>query len=140
MHVSGEDVWTFADFRAGHSFGEMSLVLDESRLDQWRSIYGDGGAENADAGSRAVPRGLLVTCMMEAYLGLIGPRPPGNIHASQKIAFGPCRPRLGDTLSVRASCLDKIERKGRGWVTFEVAIDKDGDNLLRGEIRTIWAK
>lgn len=139
MHAGGEDVWTFADFRPGHSFGEMSLVLDESRLEQWQSIYGDGGL---DGGARPgdVPRGLLVTCMMEAYLGLIGPRPPGNIHASQKIAFGSCRPRLGDSLSLRATCLDKVERKGRGWVTFEVSVDKEGQNLLRGEIRTVWAK
>ena len=135
---AASDVWTFSDFRPGYHFGEMSITLGADRLSQWKAIYGSG-PDGKDV-AQAVPHGLLVTCMMEAYLGLIQPRPPGNIHAGQSLVFGPGRVRLGDTVTMTASCLDTAERKGRGWVTFEVIVSNGSETLLRGAIRTIWAR
>lgn len=132
------EAWAYADFQPGHTFGEMSIVLDADRLAQWDAIYGGGGNLNDPA--RPVPRGLLVTCMMEAYLELIQPRPPGNIHAGQSLVFGTGHIQLGDTVTVTASCLDKTLRKGRGWVIFEVTVTRGDQTLLRGEIRSIWAR
>lgn len=135
---ASEDVWTFSDFQAGQSFGQMSITLGSDRLAKWDAIF--GSRENADAACRFLPRGLLVTSMMEAYLGLIQPRPPGNIHAGQSLVFGPGRVSLGDTVTISASCKEKAERKGRGWVTFEVIVTRGSETLLRGDIRSIWAK
>jgi hypothetical protein len=132
------EAWTYADFQPGHNFGKMSIVLDVDRLAQWDAIYGGGGDSNDPA--RLVPQGLLVTCMMEAYLGLIQPRPPGNIHAGQSIVFGTSHVWLGDTVTITASCMDKTLRKGRGWVIFEVTVARGDQTLLRGEIRSIWAR
>jgi hypothetical protein len=129
-----KDVWTFDDFRPGDSLGGISVVIDAERLGKWQKIYGDLPADGV------VPRGLLVACMMEAYLALVAPRPPGNIHASQKLSFSTAHAQLGDTLSMTANCLEKTLRKGRGWVTFEVVIAVESVELLRGEIRTVWAK
>ncbi|GGO62745.1 Acyl dehydratase [Roseovarius pacificus] len=132
------DVWTFADFRPGQSFGEMSIILDASRLAKWEAIYG-GGSEPV-VPSRPLPRGMLVTCMMEAYLGLIQPRPPGNIHAGQSLDFGSGHVRLGDTVTMTATCRDKTERKGRGWVTFALTVTRGADTLLSGDVRSVWAR
>ncbi|RXV59155.1 hypothetical protein C6W92_15685 [Roseovarius sp. A46] len=132
------DVWTFADFHPGHSFGEMSITLDPDRLAKWDAIY--GGGSKSDDTSRPLPRGLLVTCMMEAYLGLIQPRPPGNIHAGQSLNFGTGHVRLGDTVTLKATCRDKTERKGRGWVTFALTVTRGAETLLSGDVRSIWAK
>lgn len=140
MAPTMDDVWTFANFRPGHSFGSMKIMLDQARLEQWQSIYGGNQVADPTLPSGMLPEGLLVTCMMEAYLHLVQPRPPGNIHASQKIMFAKARPRIGDTLTLSISCLDKTEKKGRGWVTFEASVDCDGHALLRGEIRTVWAQ
>lgn len=140
MTSAADNVWTFADFRCGHVFGTMPIVLDSARLERWRSIYGVRRSGAGATSSSEVPRGLLVTCMMEAYLGLVQPRPPGNIHAGQKVAFRSGGAQIGDTLKAHLSCTDKFQRKGRGWVHFRVSIDKEEDALLCGEIRTIWAK
>lgn len=132
------DVWTFADFHPGHSFGEMSITLDAVRLAKWNAIY--GGASEPYNPSRPLPCGLLVTCMMEAYLGLIQPRPPGNIHAGQSLEFSTGHVRLGDTVTMKATCRDKTERNGRGWVTFALTVTRGAETLLRGDVRSIWAR
>jgi acyl dehydratase len=77
---------------------------------------------------------------MEAYLGLIQPRPPGNIHAGQSLVFGPGLLRVGDQITISVSCKEKTEIKGRGWVTFECLVTNGAATLLRGDIRSIWAK
>ncbi|MBW3098176.1 hypothetical protein [Pseudohoeflea coraliihabitans] len=128
-----DEVWTFERFSPGLAFGETTIRLDRARLERWQAIYGKAGEDS-------VPRGLLVTAMMEAYLDLIQPRPPGNIHASQKLTFGPRAARLNEPLALHVTCGDKTTRKGRGWVTFEVTVKAGEDMLLRGEIRTIWAR
>jgi hypothetical protein len=135
---AAKDVWTFADLCLGHTFGEISFTLDAGRLAQWDAIY--GGDQNLDNSARALPVGLLVTCMMEAYLSLIQPRPPGNIHAGQSLVFGTGHVRLGDTVNVTVICQDKTERKGRGWVTLAATVAHGDETLLRGEIQVIWAK
>lgn len=126
-------VWVFDDFSPGQPLGHLAITLDDTRFDNWAAIYGERPA------SERVPSGMLVAAMMEAYLNAIQPRPPGNIHASQKLVFH--RPACaGDRLEAQVSCLSKERRKERGWVTFGVVLRADGHDVLNGEIRTIWAK
>lgn len=126
-------IWVFDDFSPGQPLGDITIALDDTHFDNWTAIYGE-----RPAGER-VPAGMLVAAMMEAYLSAIQPRPPGNIHASQKLVFhrSAC---VGDRLEAQVSCLSKERRKERGWVTFGVVLRAGGQDVLSGEIRTIWAK
>lgn len=126
-------VWVYDDFNPGQPLGNCAITLDDARLDNWTAIYGERPA------SENVPAGVLVAAMMEAYLNSIQPRPPGNIHASQKLVFGRSA-KAGDKLEAEVSCLSKERRKERGWVTFGVVLSVEGQDVLNGEIRTIWAK
>lgn len=127
------DVWTFDDFQPGAELGRVSVALDGARIANWSAIYGA-----VDAPDR-VPSGMLVAAMMEAYLKAFQPRPPGNIHAGQTLAFvGSAKP--GDQLEAKVTCLDKVLRKERRWVTFGVTLRNGSQDVLSGEIRTVWAR
>jgi acyl dehydratase len=130
---SATDPWVFDDFRPGTELGRVSLVLDDKRAANWAAIYGAAPAPGR------VPAGMLVAAMMEAYLKAFQPRPPGNIHASQKLVFG-AGAKLGDRLDAIVTCLDKVLRKERRWVTFGVTLTSGPDDILRGEIRAVWAR
>jgi len=128
-----KSLWVFDSFEAGQPLGHLSITLDRARLDNWQAIYGPPHRPDR------APSGLLVTAMMEAYLGAIQPRPPGNVHASQKLKFG--KPvGVGARLDAEVRCLWKERRKERGWVGFGVTLRCDGQEALNGEISSIWAK
>lgn len=125
-------LWVFDSFHPGEALGQHVIAMDESRLAEWQAIYG-AGTEGR------LPPGMLVAAMMEAYLEAFSPRPPGNIHAAQTLAFGdPVEP--GDRLEAEVSCLWKEMRKTRRWVSFGVVLRKGDREVLTGEIRTIWAR
>lgn len=125
-------VWVFDSFQPGEALGRHVIALDDARLSDWQDIYGTGT-------EGSLPSGILVAAMMEAYLQAFSPRPPGNIHAAQTLAFGdPVQP--GDRLEAEVSCLWKEMRKARRWVGFGVVLRKGDQQVLAGEIRTIWAK
>lgn len=133
VDMPSRPVWVFDDFRPGSALGHLAIPLDAMRLAHWAAIYG----EPAVAGR--VPSGMLVAAMMEAYLTAIQPRPPGNIHASQKLTFGaPAAP--GDRLDAEVTCLWKEVRRERRWVAFGVTLRSGDRDVLSGEIRTIWAR
>ena len=126
-------VWVFDNFSAGQQLGTVEITLDSVRLANWAAIFGSPGM------SDRVPSGMLVAAMMEAYLKAIQPRPPGNVHAGQKLTF--FKPvRVGESLVAEVSCLWKERRKDRGWVGFGVSLSRGGSRVLEGEIRTIWAR
>jgi acyl dehydratase len=126
-------VWVFDDFSPGQPLGNFAITLDDAHLNNWTAIYGERKS------SESVPAGMLVAAMMEAYLNAIQPRPPGNIHASQKLVFGRSA-KAGDKVEAQVSCRSKERRRERGWVTFGVVLSVEGQDVLNGEIRTIWAR
>jgi acyl dehydratase len=131
--ASSSAVWTFDDFRPASVLGRLSIVLDAPRIANWAAIYG------SPASPERLPSGMLVAAMMEAYLRAIQPRPPGNIHASQKLTFTGTA-KAGDELRAEVACVAKELRKERRWVTFGVTLHSGANDVLSGEIRTIWAK
>lgn len=126
------DVWTYDAFQPGYLFGETQFRIAADRVARWQEIYG-GAEENV------APPGLLVVEMMKAYLDLVHPRPPGNIHAGQKLEFLDMEAPSDAVFTARVSCKEKTRRKDRGWVTFDVILSARDCDVLRGEIVTIWA-
>ena len=127
------DVWVFDDFHPGARLGDVSIPLDADRMTHWAAIYGKARTTNH------VPAGMLVAAMMEAYLTVVRPRPPGNIHANQKLAFGGTA-KPGDRLEAEVRCLNKVLRNERRWITLDVRLRNGAQDVLRGEITTIWAR
>ncbi|HUF88214.1 MAG TPA: hypothetical protein VMM59_12590 [Thermohalobaculum sp.] len=133
------DPWTYDDFEVGAGIGTVEVALDERRLGLWRRIYAGPGAE-AGAGDAAVPQGVVVAAMMEGFIKVIDPRPPGNIHAGQTLDFSGVPVRPGARLSIVFTCMAREIRRERRWVTFGVRVLDGETPVARGEIVSIWAK
>lgn len=127
-----EELWTFERFHAGQGFGAIEVTLDAQRVAGWEAVYGP------IKGSVA-PDGLIVAGMMEAYLLAIQPRPNGNVHASQKLAFTGEQAALDDTITYCVKIAKAEQKKGRFWVSFLISATLDGRALMQGELVSIWA-
>ncbi len=127
-----EDLWTYDRFETGQDHGAVAVALDAERVAGWEAVYGPVRGD-------AAPDGLIVAGMMEAYIRAIQPRPKGNVHASQKLAFTGARAKLGDEVLYRVSVAGKELKKDRRWVSFAVEAEAGGRPLMCGEIISIWA-
>jgi hypothetical protein len=86
-----------------------------------------------------VPPGFAVALLMRGYMRILPERPPGNIHASLRLAWG-APLRLGDHLIFSLRCREKEWRKGRAWVLFDSLLAKaDGTPALAGAKWMVWA-
>lgn len=124
------ETWTYDRFEVGQVFGTQFIVIDEPRREMARAIYSDD------------PRGegetLLVASMMKAYIDAIQPRPPGNVHIGQTLAFVGELPSDG-SLEFEVICAGKELRGDTRRVTFGVNARHAGQLVMAGEILTIWA-
>jgi len=126
-------MWTFDRFEPGALIGETALSLDADTLSRWAQLY-----PGASAG-RASPD-LLTAMMMRGYMEVISPRPPGNVHAGQKLRWTGSLPPSGSAIRARYSCLAKEIRKDRRRVTIGAQLTSDdGRILLEGELLMMWA-
>ena len=135
--ISRAEAWTFDDFEVGTDLGTVELTLDERRLGLWRQIYGE--EHDNGRGDGGVAPGMLVAAMMEGYIKAIQPRPPGNIHAGQTLAFTSHAVKPGARIALTFSCLAKALVRERRRITFAVRAFDDGALVMSGEIQSIWA-
>lgn len=125
---------TFADFEPGATLGERTVTFDDTLLRPWLTLFPDD-AEHAPL----MPPGMAMVMIMRAYLAVVTPRPPGNIHASQWIR-GHARPRLGDEITTEVACTEKTHRNERRWLTLSTrSRDGAGALLFEGRKTLIWA-
>ncbi|MEZ5676264.1 MAG: hypothetical protein R3D81_13890 [Thalassovita sp.] len=122
---------TFDDFQPGHSFGAAPVTLDDALFAKWTALFPDD-----DACAPDMPEGMTAVLVMNAYMELIAPRPPGNVHASQMCCTackaGPDRQHHRHLYRQRAA--------GRRWLDLETqSHDEDGNFLFSGTMRMIWA-
>ncbi|MFD1510250.1 hypothetical protein [Lacimonas salitolerans] len=127
-----DKMWTFDRLIPGAGFGPVVVSLDADRVAGFEGVYGPITGDLA-------PDGLIVAGMMEAYIRAIQPRPKGNVHAAQKLAFTGAQARLGDTVSYTVTVLSKEQKKGRNWIIFAIEADANGKALMRGDVTAIWA-
>lgn len=125
---------TFEDFQPGKSFGEAPVTLDEALFEKWTALFpGDAAC------APEMPEGMTAVLVMNAYMKLISPRPPGNVHASQTFELARL-PKLGETVTTTVTCTGKELRSGRRWVDLETqSRDAEGTFLFSGTMRMIWA-
>lgn len=126
------EVWTYDDFSEGLALDTVTVALDAARLNLWETVYGPV------SGGGALPRGMLVSAMIEAFISSAQPRPAGNIHASQTLEFSGTSPQLGDLLTVSAVCVGKQIKNDRKWITIRTEGSVGGVVVCRGDFLIIW--
>lgn len=122
------------DFEPGATLGEASQVFDETLSRAWSGIFGDAPTAHAAQGA-----GIAVALMMRAYLAVVTPRPPGNVHARQRFTLE-ALPMPGETIHAVVRCLSKELRRDRRYVELEVLGTGEGARgIYQGILTLIWA-
>lgn len=123
----------FEDFQPGESLGETDITVDATMLASLQAIYGV-----AVQPGQPLPLPLCTALMMRAYLQVVSPRPPGNVHARQWLQLhGPLH--AGDCVRTHVNCLAKELKAGRRWVTLEALGEVAGRPVYTGRLTLIWA-
>jgi acyl dehydratase len=126
----------FEDFQPGALMGECVEVYDAEQAQRWQAIF-SGSAQPSS--SAAEGSSMAVVGMMRAYLKVVTPRPPGNVHARQKLRMYGV-PQLGESIRVSVRCSHKEMRRERRYVDLQVQGVGEGDRpLFEGLISLIWA-
>ena len=127
----------FEDFEPGALIGERVEVYDVQQAQRWQAIFGSGAADGANG--TAEQASMAVVAMMRAYLHVVTPRPPGNVHARQKLTMHGL-PQAGEAIRVVVRCAGKEMRRERRYVDLQVqATGEGGRALFDGLISLIWA-
>ena len=123
----------FDDFVPGALMGERDEVYDAMQAARWQSLFGGSVGSGAEAASMAVIN------MMRGYLNLVTPRPPGNMHARQRLQMRH-QPQPGEAMHIAVRCLSKEVRRERKYVELQVTGSGiDGRALFEAQLSLIWA-
>ena len=134
--ASGQEpaVLTFDRFVVGKSYGSLTEAPDDALVGHWRRLY-----PQDDFPPDCAPPGMATVLMMRAYMHLLSPRPPGNIHARQQMTLG-APIRLGDSVSTQVECIAKELRRERRYVTVRArGTNQHGIPCFDGVLTLIWA-
>ena len=133
--ASEEPVFTFDRFIPGTSLGSVVQRVEPALLEGWSAIY------TPTATQQNTPAiGLMSLLAMRAYLRIISPRPPGNIHAGQFLkASHPLS--VGQTLRITVTCQDKELKGHRRFVVLAVRADDvtDEQEIFNARMTMLWA-
>jgi hypothetical protein len=130
--VSEPILWQ--DFQPGVALGEITQVCDAALTGAWQGIF---GAE--DAGTPAQGAGIAVALMMRGYLGVVAPRPPGNVHARQRFTLH-ALPATGEAVRTTVTCVGKEMKRERRYVDLQVCGTGEGGRAIyQGVLTLIWA-
>ena len=124
----------FDDFEPGAILGETAEAFDPGLAESWQRIFGA-----PSPGASAMGAGIAVVLMMRAYLAVVAPRPPGNIHARQRFQLAGM-PRPGERIRTVVTCAGKEMKRGRPHV--ELATEGTGEGgrpIYTGRMTLIWA-
>jgi len=127
----------FDDFQPGALMGQVEEVYDAKQAQRWQAIFGSTSQEGANGPAEGAS--MAVINMMRAYLKVVAPRPPGNLHAKQKLRMHGI-PQQGERIQVEVHCVGKEIRRERRYVELQVQGTGTGGRVLfDGLINLIWA-
>lgn len=127
----------FEDFQVGTLMGEQVEVYDAQQAQRWQAIFGDQPSDGANGFAEGAS--MAVVNMMRAFLHVVTPRPPGNVHAKQQLRMR-AMPQQGESIRVKVHCAGKEMRRERRYVELKVQGTGTGDRaLFDGLITLIWA-
>lgn len=129
-----EEPILFEHFRPGVCMGEIVQAYEPAMARCSEAIFGSDGS-----GGPAQGAAIAVAMMMRGYLGVVTPRPPGNVHARQRFTLA-AEPRLGEDIRTVVTCLSKEFKRERGYVELEVrGTGEGGRPVYSGILNLIWA-
>jgi hypothetical protein len=124
----------FEDFVPGLEIGRSVEIVSSQQARDWTALY----PWDPPIDGRA-PAGMATVLMMKAYLGLVTPRPPGNLHVQQRMRVYDGIPIEEDIIATVA-CQSKEMRKGRRVVELlSMGKDRHDRRLYEGLMTLYWA-
>jgi hypothetical protein len=126
----------FDHFQANTLMGQHVEVFEPSFARAWRTIFDLPDSTQPYPGELS---SLALAMAMRAYLTVVSPRPPGNVHARQQFQMHSL-PDIGETVTTQVVCVGKEIRRERRYVDLQVqASGRAARPLFTGEMRLIWA-
>ena len=122
----------FEDFVAGATLGSHAETIDGTLLAQWRAAFPDRTGEPS-------PGGFAMAFAMRAYLTILPERPPGNIHARQRLALHKAV-RSDESVEGVLRCVGCEARQDRRRVMLAVDARADGRPWFEAEMTILWAR
>jgi acyl dehydratase len=124
----------FADFLPGQELARVSDRITPEQIAEWAELYPwDVPVQGF------VPTGLATVLLMRSYHKAIPHRPPGNIHAGQRMQAHSSI-RAGESVTTTVTCLS-AERKGERR-KLELTMHgrgEDGRSVYNGLATLFWA-
>lgn len=131
------ETFTFERFEPGAVLGEATVTFDAALAQGWQRIFGAGAEDGANGAAEGA--GVAVVMMMRAYLGVVTPRPPGNVHSRQRLSMRGV-PRKGEAIRTVMRCESKELKRERRYVELRAIGTGDGGRLIYdGRLTLIWA-
>ena len=122
------------DFQPGAPLGELTETFEPALAAAWRGIFG-----HDHAGGPAEGAGIAVAMMMRGYLGVVTPRPPGNVQARQRFTLDAV-PQPGEAIRTVVTCLSKEIKRERRYLDLEVrGTGAGGRAVYSGILSLLWA-
>lgn len=125
-------MFTFQTFEPGTLIGTREYVFDSDALADWLKLFPE------DANGDVMPPGMMAAITMRAYSDALKPRPPGNVHGSQRFEIRRL-PRIGATLVTDLVCEAKELKKERRWVHLKTFTRWAGEPAFEGRMSILWA-
>lgn len=122
----------FEDFVAGTTLGSHVEIIDTPLFAQWRAAFPDGTGEPS-------PGGFAMAFAMRAYLTILPERPPGNIHARQRLTLHRMA-RRDEPVEAVLRCVGCEARQDRRKVTLAVDARTAGRPWFEAEMTILWAQ
>ena len=127
----------FADLMPNMVIGRHTDLFDQNMSDKWKSIFKDSADGDISDGAQSASIGVALA--MRALLTVVAPRPPGNVHARQKIRLHTL-PALNQSIHSEVTCLHKEIKRERRYVDFEViGKSEEGHLIFEAQMSLIWA-
>lgn len=131
------EVFTFERFEPGTVLGETTAAFDAALSQGWQRIF--GSSAQAGANGAAEGAGVAVVMMMRAYLNVVAPRPPGNVHSRQRLSMRGV-PRQDEVIRTVMHCESKEIKRERRYVELRAIGTGDGGrSVYDGRLTLIWA-
>ena len=122
----------FEDFAADTVLGCHVETIDAALIGQWNAVF---PSQRGDPS----PGGFAMAFAMRAYLTILPERPPGNIHARQRLTLYQAVAR-GDTIEATLRCMGRERRGDRRKVTLAVAARTGARPWFEAEMNILWAR
>lgn len=134
---AGQAPILFDDFVPGSSLGEIELPFEPALAQSWQAIFGSQPEDGAGGGAEGAS--MAVVMMMRAFLNVVAPRPPGNVHARQQLHLSGT-PRTAEVIRTEMRCIGKEIKRERRYVELQaLGTGEGGRPLFDGRMSLIWA-